>query len=150
MLMIRVHSLGIYPPFQAGLPHNDTTYEQCSVMVRTLNNYFCQCFGYVSAEDPEGTSPYPTVPSFPSCRKKTQLQGTSTSFWTGRSSKQLGVFWAYLGTRPLLRRPKETWSASLPLTNPPHCLHSRHVRGNLALHAWAKLWIDKHWSIGQM
>lgn len=117
MLMIRVHSLGIYPPFQAGLPHNDTTYKQCSVMVCTLNNYFCQCFGYVSAEDPsvflskprahpapisEGTSPYPTPPSFPSCGKKTQLQGTSTSFWTGRSSEQLGAFWAYLGTQPLL------------------------------------------------
>ena len=117
MLVIGVHSLGIYPPFQAGLQHNDTTCKHCSVMVCTLNNYFCQCFGYVSAEDSsvflsmpqahpvpisEGTSPYPTPPSFPSCGKKTQPQGTRTFFWTGHSSQQPGTFWAYLGTWPLL------------------------------------------------
>lgn len=130
MLVIRVHGLGIYPPFQAGLQHNDTTCKHCREMVCNLNNYFCQCFDYVSAEDPsvflsvpqahpapvsEGTCPLTTLHSFTSSGKETQLQGTRTFFWTGLSSKhtfELSHFSAQMC-------PKETWSTSLPLTSPP-------------------------------
>lgn len=93
VLVIRVHGLGIYPPFWAGVQHNDITCKHCSIMVCTLNYYFCLCFGYISAEDPsvflsmpqahpapipEGTGPYLTPLLFPFLWKGNPAAGDQT------------------------------------------------------------------------